>query len=710
MLSWGIFIATLLIGIILAILPGAILLKTARFSIQDSILFAFPISIAVYTIVGTVNHQIGLEGPFCLLGISLILTVAISILVVLVRRFFSKKNRKANAGKDDREPPHTLSTTETQTKGRIEWMQIAVYAGFNILVMTALFLTLLDLSETIFTFGDNDFHINVIKSMMESGDLSTLAVSQYPDTLPAEQIPFENTHSYYPAGYHIFTALVAAPIGASAPIAENASNFLITAVVFPLGILALLRSVFDNKWLVLTGALTICACATFPLRPLIVHQIYPNIAAIACIPSTVALFYRAFNFKGKPVFSIKHVVFFMISLIGVALLHPNAAIAACISVFSILVASTVPQCVYRLHIKINAKRILTAGSIIGATLLFVAIWMILLDNPALSSITSFVWEWTVSPLIGLLSVLTLALKIMSPNFILAALMFIGVVFCARRKRYWWLILNALLFMIIFYFNAIGSFEIKRIFAGFWYTDPERTSALVAIAVIPLTTCGLYSFILFVLAVIKRIAQGSKRAQHGSYQMNLITKALATCVCIVVFLTLNYMPHVLRIPIRGIGELPSFPATRGIAKEWLDESNEFLLYDQNEKQFVDRVLEITGTDSLIINMPYDGSLYSFPLDDANVFYKSHVGEDDSMNSSVIRTRLYELIVNEEVQQAIKESGARYVMILHKDAESNDDRNHWNPDEWIGIDGITDETPGFEVVLSEGDMRLYRITND
>ena len=29
-------------------------------------------------------------------------------------------------------------------------------------------------------------------------------------------------------------------------------------------------------------------------------------------------------------------------------------------------------------------------------------------------------------------------------------------------------------------------------------------------------------------------------------------------------------------------------------------------------------------------------------------------------------------------------------------------------WSGIRAIDDSTPGFETVLSEGDMRLYRIT--
>lgn len=49
------------------------------------------------------------------------------------------------------------------------------------------------------------------------------------------------------------------------------------------------------------------------------------------------------------------------------------------------------------------------------------------------------------------------------------------------------------------------------------------------------------------------------------------------------------------------------------------------------------------------------------------------------------------------------GCRYVLILKRD---NDDIVY-NSDKslWLGISGISDETPGFMPVLSEGDMRLY-----
>lgn len=34
----------------------------------------------------------------------------------------------------------------------------------------------------------------------------------------------------------------------------------------------------------------------------------------------------------------------------------------------------------------------------------------------------------------------------------------------------------------------------------------------------------------------------------------------------------------------------------------------------------------------------------------------------------------------------------------------------PDTWSGVYAIKDDTPGFELLLSEGDMRLYRINDE
>lgn len=87
--------------------------------------------------------------------------------------------------------------------------------------------------------------------------------------------------------------------------------------------------------------------------------------------------------------------------------------------------------------------------------------------------------------------------------------------------------------------------------------------------------------------------------------------------------------------------------------------------------------------------------------------SGLGGDEA--SEVIRTRLCDIAESEEVARAVEDAGARYVLML--DDKSGEDRTvlslRYSEDKWRGIESITEETPGFKLVLSEGDMRLYQI---
>ena len=69
----------------------------------------------------------------------------------------------------------------------------------------------------------------------------------------------------------------------------------------------------------------------------------------------------------------------------------------------------------------------------------------------------------------------------------------------------------------------------------------------------------------------------------------------------------------------------------------------------------------------------------------------------------------MTTNEEVQQTLEDLDARYVMLL--DDPSGDDPTklalRYEEKNWTGIETITEDTPGFNLILSEGDMRLYEI---
>ena len=74
------------------------------------------------------------------------------------------------------------------------------------------------------------------------------------------------------------------------------------------------------------------------------------------------------------------------------------------------------------------------------------------------------------------------------------------------------------------------------------------------------------------------------------------------------------------------------------------------------------------------------------------------------SAIIRSKLNEVATNPEVQQAVRETGARYVLLLDLENPALlGNQSHF----FSGLQ-ITDEVPGFEVVLQEGPYRLYKIT--
>lgn len=694
----------MLIGIIFAILPGAVLLKAARFSVQDSILFAFPISIAIYAIAGIITFQIGVSGFAALMGTSALITLLIAAIIILAK-LIENKVTKSEETPSQNTRPHRLSIAKDEISSRQEWIQLAVYMCVNMVIMFGTYIMLLDSPEAVFTFGDNTFHVSVIKSMIDSGNYSTFSVTEYPDTLPTTQIPFDKTASYYPAAYHVFAAIISAPFNALVPIAENSLNYIIVAIFFPLGVLALLRQIFDNKWIIIAGSFTICACVAFPLRPLIIHQIYPNLAAFACLPSTSALFIRTFDLKSRSNRRIVCFFSFIASSIGVGLLHPNAVIALGVTAFCILIAYSFPNLIYQTQLSIAKKRSLVLFECFILTALFSAVWLFLFNHPALSGITSYLWDWTIDPASALLSCLTLGLKLMSPNFMLAVLMFVGLIYCLKHLQYTWIVLNAFLFFVLYFFNAIGGPEIKQLFSGFWYTDPERTSALVAIAIIPITACGLYCLIKFVILRVQHIKDYGHHPLHAKSSESKKTQNVIAMICIFIFIALNYVPNFIPIPIKGIGDQASFYVTLNqIFREGNPKKD--IVYSKDERDFIKEVSNLVG-DELVINMPYDGSVYTYAFDDLNVFYKSNVDSADTVSSYLIRTGLSSLKTNDDVASAVKDTGAKYVLVLHQDPESNDDRNRWNPNDWIGIDSITNETPGFEVILSEGNLRLYKI---
>lgn len=147
-------------------------------------------------------------------------------------------------------------------------------------------------------------------------------------------------------------------------------------------------------------------------------------------------------------------------------------------------------------------------------------------------------------------------------------------------------------------------------------------------------------------------------------------------------------------------------------EW---SNEYDLergYTADEQAFVGRVLDLLGPDEPVLNSPYDGSIYAYGVDGLNVYYRSQggYGTDEERDASVVlRKSLADIGEAPSVRQVVEGEGIHYVMKLHESDSNGYYFPNYRPEDWEGIEDVDDDTPGLEVVLAEGDMRLYRIVD-
>ena len=83
--------------------------------------------------------------------------------------------------------------------------------------------------------------------------------------------------------------------------------------------------------------------------------------------------------------------------------------------------------------------------------------------------------------------------------------------------------------------------------------------------------------------------------------------------------------------------------------------------------------------------------------------------EERDSQVIRSSLKDICINDGVRESVDSVGAKYVLLLDQGMRANQTKHFWSyyPEQWSGIEGITDHTPGFKTILAEKDMRLYKI---
>lgn len=678
---WTIFILAALASILILYLPGYLFIRSAKISTITAISLAPLVSIAAYELLAIVYSKIDLFTSW----VNTFALCTIVSFVVFVTRWLAARKRQA--------ADHSFQKGQV----RSDLLLMSLYIGIALLVAAFYFVVPLDGPASFSQESDNEAHLGYIQSFLQSGNYSSLEASLYHGIASGYESPSgDEATSFYPAAWHCVAAIVASLSGANAAIAANATLFTFISIVFPLSIFILLRSLSNNRLFLVCGSILSLAFASFPWGMISFGPLYPNMAAYCCVPLTVICFVRALNVAEVKEIQIKYLILFVVGLFALVFLQTNA-------VFTVAVL-LIPFCFYIANRFLAEKRSSFKAVIFACLSLAIAIiWVVLYKAPFLQSVVSFSWEPFASVCQSLVNILFLSFGGSSVQIALAALVIMGFAYVMIKKKNRWLVVSYLLACILVLVTSAFSGEIRSLFTGFWYTDSHRIAGMAALAAIPLAAYGLYA-----LAKLFERALVYLKALCGNHSSS--TSKSGFVIFFVVIVAAIYYPS---YALSGIGAVAT--PFGDFEARWHDENHSvnICIMDEEEELFLEKVSDTISNDDLIINIPDDGSVFAFGGYDLNTYYRrsgvAAIGAE-SEDSKIIRLGLNEYANNLDVKEAVERSGAKYLLVLDQGEDKEGDRywfGHYNSTEWVGIDAITDETPGFKVILAEGDMRLYEI---
>lgn len=316
---------------------------------------------------------------------------------------------------------------------------------------------------------DTIFHAPAVEYIVETGHASSLTIGL---------LAFDPKASFYPAAWHDAAALPALLLGTPVPVAMNAANLVIAAVIWPLSILWFTRVVAGPSRLVTAGsAAAAAAMPLFPYLPVQFGVIYPFLYAVALLPAVLGFAVTACGGSRMPTTSFRAALFLVLAAPGVLLAHPSMLNTAMLLLTPFVLVRAVSL----------SRRWMRA--------LVPPLWLVLLAvvwaqvRPKRNASSN--WELQGSPLAALRDSLTQSQLSYPVNAVLAALVLLGIALALASPRLRWLVGAYVLAVAAFVVGSWGrGGDLRWALTGVWYNDYFRISSLAALLAVPLAGLGI----------------------------------------------------------------------------------------------------------------------------------------------------------------------------------------------------------------------------
>lgn len=668
-----------LVSLVASYIPGYLVGSVFRFDRITTFCVAPIISILLYVVLGVLLQMFHIS---CHAWIILILGSGIGIVSFFVNTLYSRTH--------DVKRIKVIRFEATYAR-----LILLLYILIALVITSIVFISVLESPDALAKYDDNTTHLSMIRSFLRTGTYSTLNTSVALETI--------DHGAFYPAAYHVEIAIIASLLNDNISLASNASLLTFLIFVLPSGLYLLFSQIFTNKNSIICGSLFSVSFAAFPWGFIVFGQLLPNLVSFAFIPSTFALlicFIKRHEFiKDLPPFAM----IILMCLCAICVSQPNA-------LFTLGIWFTVYLALYCIFDFDKNRFAFGRSNVFKFALVIISaliIWIVLFYAPPLRGVVEYTWPANHTLFGALKSALLFVYTDRGGiQLFLSVMVLCGIVATLKKRKYLWLAAAYLFSLIIYVVGDSSNGFIKHFLAGFWYTDPYRTAAMNAMMSIPLATLGFASLVSISANAIKPLL---KRICPRSYSLSFVATSICTAV-LTAIMAIFLFSNLATFQLGGKYYQTGLLATRDYL-EWRYSSRTWLTSD--EREFTRKAMEMMPEGAYVFNIPNDGSEWLHGAEGLNTAYRRVVWNDLDASNESVRGHLNEIATSEEVQEAVKELGIQYVLVLDELGDQTNtilDDYAYFPEKWIGIDSIREDTPGFELLLSEGDMRLYKIDDE
>jgi hypothetical protein len=371
---------------------------------------------------------------------------------------------------------------------------------------------------------DATYHLNSIRSMVETGDISSRDGGAF---------LYDRAHSFYPSTFHGIAATAVQITHQQPVLVANLLAVVAAAAVWVAGCLLLCRQVYgEHGRLLVLGGLAAAAFTAMPYWMGGYGPLWPYLLGLSLVPGLLGCLLSLIGLArddavGRP----RAAIVLAAGTVGLVLVHPHAVSSLALVSYLAVIVVAGQRFVGR---RSGRNAVLAAAAVLGPLL----VWWAAVQTPRLGGMTRAYArgpEESLGRAVG--EALLNSPRYAAPLWATSALVVLGLVVGARHRATRWLpVAYVGLALVLIGVEAVQSPFTRRL-TVFWYNDPPRLGALLPVVAVPALAAGLDALwrrraLALVIVVYLVASLGNNQAAHVArlkpfYQPANPTHALLT---------------------------------------------------------------------------------------------------------------------------------------------------------------------------------------